>query len=231
MNKYSLIYADPSWSYDNKGSRATADSHYSTMSITDLKRLPVWDLAADDCVLAMWWVPPMPLEAIQLTEAWGFKLKNMCLFTWAKLNQCAEQHITKAIQPDKKTCKRNFNNYADFMRLLNDQTRMGLGNYSRSNSESCLVAVRGKGLERLDAAVKQMIYAPIGEHSAKPEEARHRLERLYGDVPRIELFSRSAAPGWHHWGNENPRNDIALLPGTVMGIDWANDNNPLKREA
>ena len=76
-NKYALIYADPAWSYDNKGSRAKADNHYPTMSITDLKRLPVWDLAADDAILAMWWVPPMPLEAIQLAEAWGFKVKNM----------------------------------------------------------------------------------------------------------------------------------------------------------
>lgn len=57
-----------------------------------------------------------------------------------------------------------------------------------------LVAVRGAGLERQDASVKQVIYAPITQHSAKPWEARHRLERLYGDVSRVN-FSAEATRG------------------------------------
>ncbi|RDT47348.1 DNA methyltransferase, partial [Escherichia coli] len=61
----------------------------------------------------------------------------------------------------------------------------------------------------------------LGEHSEKPAEARHRLERLYGDVPRIELFSRRSVPGWDHWGNQAVMPTVQLLPGTVMGIDWA----------
>ncbi|EHU3537408.1 hypothetical protein KY436_002496 [Salmonella enterica] len=80
MGKYRLIYADPCWSYDNKASRAYAGNHYKTLSITELKRLPVWDLAADDSVLAMWWVPPMPLEAIELAQAWGYRQKHVSVY-------------------------------------------------------------------------------------------------------------------------------------------------------
>lgn len=218
-NKYALIYADPAWSYDNKGSRAKADNHYPTMSITDLKRLPVWDLAADDAILAMWWVPPMPLEAIQLAEAWGFKVKNMCLFSWHKLNKLAEKHIDTALSaPWPKLTA------TDILALVNEQTRMGLGNYTRSNVENVLVAVKGKGLPRLQADIKQMVMAPIGEHSVKPAEIREALEKLYGDVKRIELFSRSDAPGWDHWGNEAPSNSVELRPG--VAIIPANDNEP-----
>ena len=47
-----------------------------------------------------------------------------------------------------------------------------------------------------------MILSHIEEHSKKPEEARNRIVRLMGDVPRIELFARSRAPGWDVWGNE-----------------------------
>ena len=47
-----------------------------------------------------------------------------------------------------------------------------------------------------------MILSHIEEHSKKPEEARSRIVRLMGDVPRIELFARSRAPGWDVWGNE-----------------------------
>ena len=223
-NKYALIYADPAWSYDNKGSRAKADNHYPTMSITDLKRLPVWELAADDAILAMWWVPPMPLEAIQLAEAWGFKVKNMCLFSWHKLNKLAEQHINDKIGKWSIADNYQLLTGADILTLIAEQTRMGLGNYTRSNVENVLVAVKGKGLPRLQADIKQMVMAPIGEHSVKPAEIREALEKLYGDVKRIELFSRSDAEGWDHWGNEAPSNSVELRPG--VAIIPANDNEP-----
>jgi len=219
--KYSLIYADPSWSYDNKGSRAKAENHYPTMTLAELKRLPVWDLAADDAVLAMWWVPPMPLEAIQLAEAWGFKVKNMCLFSWHKLNKLAEQHIDSQLAAHAAACYAITG--AEILALIAEQTRMGLGNYTRSNVENVLVAVKGKGLPRLQANIKQMIMAPIGKHSAKPTEIREAIEKLYGDVKRVELFSRSDAAGWDHWGNEAPTNSVELRPG--VAIIPANDNH------
>ena len=46
--KYNIIYCDPPWSYRDKcndGDRG-AGHKYSTMTITDLCRLPVWELAA-----------------------------------------------------------------------------------------------------------------------------------------------------------------------------------------
>jgi N6-adenosine-specific RNA methylase IME4 len=48
MNKYNVIYADPPWSYrvwSNKGKGRSAESHYSTMSIEDIKKLPIGKLA------------------------------------------------------------------------------------------------------------------------------------------------------------------------------------------
>ena len=43
------------------------------------------------------------------------------------------------------------------------------------------------------------------EHSRKLDEVRGWLVDLYGDVPRIELFARTAMPGWTAWGNETER--------------------------
>lgn len=201
---YQLIYADPPWRYDNVISNGAAGNHYGTMSLTDLMRLPVWSIAAENAVLAMWYTGTHNAEAVKLAEAWGFKVKTMKGFTWVKLNQLAEQHINKALAAGE------VEDFYDFLSLLNGQTRMNGGNYTRANSEDLLIAVRGTGLERVSASVKQVIYSPLGEHSAKPWEARHRLEQLYGDVSRIELFSRGDAHGWHHWGNECPRSDISL---------------------
>ena len=47
------------------------------------------------------------------------------------------------------------------------------------------------------------------EHSKKPDEVGERIERLMGDVPRIELFARQKADGWDVWGNE-AINDVEL---------------------
>jgi hypothetical protein len=97
MNRYSLIYADPAWSYGNTISNGAAADHYPTMSLLDMKRLPVWELAADNAVLAMWYTGTHNQEAIELAEAWGFTVRTMKGFTWVKLNQLAELRITKAL--------------------------------------------------------------------------------------------------------------------------------------
>lgn len=70
--KYTLIYADPPWVYRDKaadGNRG-AGFKYPVMSVLDICRLPVWDLTAENCLLAMWWVPTQPLEALKVVEAW-----------------------------------------------------------------------------------------------------------------------------------------------------------------
>ncbi len=86
----------------------------------------------------------------------------------------------------------------------------GLGYHSRGNPEICLLATRGKGLRRVDNSVPNLLIHPVMEHSRKPDEARLRIERLYGDVPRIELFARREVAGWAALGNEvGGKGDIA----------------------
>lgn len=53
-----------------------------------------------------------------------------------------------------------------------------------------------------DRKVCQLIEYPRSAHSQKPIEARLRIERMFGDLPRIELFSRRKVEGWNCWGNE-----------------------------
>jgi N6-adenosine-specific RNA methylase IME4 len=61
---YSLIYADPPWQYGNNASNGAAKDH-DTMSMADLKRLPVWALAEENAVLAMWYTGTHNREAIE----------------------------------------------------------------------------------------------------------------------------------------------------------------------
>ena len=195
--KYSIIYADPAWSYRDKANDGCrgANHKYPVMSVQDICRLPVWELAnPESCLLAMWWVPTQPREALQVMEAWGFRLMTTKGFTWHKTNK------------------------------HKGNSALGMGHMTRANSEDMLFAVRGRLPARLDASICQHVTAPRGAHSAKPDIFRQLLVQLLGDVPRIELFSRSDAAGWDHWGNEAPSNSVELRPG--VAIIPANDNEP-----
>ncbi|EMO9461680.1 MT-A70 family methyltransferase [Raoultella ornithinolytica] len=206
---YQLIYVDPPWQYGNKISNGAAENHYSTMSLAELKRLPIWDVAAEDAVLAMWYTGTHTEEAIELAEAWGFRIRTMKGFTWVKLNQYAERRFNKAIAEGELV---DFN---DFLSMLNSETRMNGGNYTRANTEDLLIATRGIGLERVSASIKQVVYSCLGEHSEKPREVRRRLELLYGDVERVELFARDTWPGWDRWGNQC-ESSFEIIPGYTI---------------
>ena len=84
---------------------------------------------------------------------------------------------------------------------------MGLGYWTRANSEVCLLATRGNP-KRLDKGIRQGILEPIREHSRKPDCVHKRIERLVAG-PYLELFARQSRPGWSSWGNEATKFDGA----------------------
>ncbi len=75
---------------------------------------------------------------------------------------------------------------------------------SRKTNEQMLYAIKGAGLKRADRGVRQAILAPRTQHSEKPEAAMAALERLFGEVRRLELFARKHRDGWTCWGNQLP---------------------------
>jgi len=77
----------------------------------------------------------------------------------------------------------------------------GMGMWTRSNAEICLIATKGKPA-RINNSVHQVIISPIEEHSKKPDETRTRILQLVGDLPRVELFARQSPQGWDVWGNQ-----------------------------
>jgi N6-adenosine-specific RNA methylase IME4 len=77
-----------------------------------------------------------------------------------------------------------------------------MGSYSRSNIEVCLLATKGKGLKVLNHSISQLMFSPRTTHSTKPDEARYKIEAVFGRPRRVELFGRKKAPGWCVVGNE-----------------------------
>lgn len=197
--KYPIILADPPWHFQNyngapgeknprqdrrgKAGTRSAQSHYATMSLEDIKALPI--PAADDAVLLLWACWPLLPEALEVITAWGFEFKTLA-WVWVKANPAGMGHY------------------------------MGLGYWTRANSEPCLLATRGKAIKRQSKNVLSLIYSAVREHSRKPDEQYSKIDRLFGkDLPRLEMFARRAQPGWDVWGNEAP-GSIDLQPNSIV---------------
>lgn len=189
---YRLIYADPPWAFrTHAGQNRTptqkrfreAEDHYPTMSIEEMSALPIADMAAKDAVLAMWIVGSHCDVALDLARAWGFSTFVTDLFYWAK------QKLVNADQIDMFT--------GDIA-----PPPMSMGYYSRKQVEPVWLFKRGKGVPVLAHDVRQLIVSPRRAHSRKPIEAYQGLERMFGEVPRVELFARNTRDGWDAWGNE-----------------------------
>lgn len=84
--KYKIIYADPPWKYDDEGCQGTAINHYNTMSNEEICKLPVKDLADEDCILFIWGTYPKLPEVLEVIKAWGFEYKSIG-FQWIKKNK------------------------------------------------------------------------------------------------------------------------------------------------
>ena len=82
---------------------------------------------------------------------------------------------------------------------------VNLGRWTMGGSEIVLLGRRGN-ISRQCRNIRQIVEALRGSHSAKPPEVRTRIEQLFGDVPRIELFARGEHTGWDQFGNDETGN-------------------------
>jgi N6-adenosine-specific RNA methylase IME4 len=73
--KFSVIYADPPWSYNNSGFMQSAASHYPTMTTEEICNLPIADLSCDETVLFLWATSPLLEDALSVLRSWGFQYK------------------------------------------------------------------------------------------------------------------------------------------------------------
>jgi len=170
--KYSIIYADPPWSYRDKalaGNRG-ACCKYQTQSIEWIENLPVKNITNPDCCLFLWVTMPKLNECWSVIGKWGFTYKTVA-FVWVKTNKI--QHTLF----------------------------WGMGSWTRANAEICLFATKGNP-KRISAGVHSVVIDKIRNHSQKPEKVKDKIIQLLGDLPRIELFARQQTSGWDAWGNE-----------------------------
>ncbi len=171
--KYGVIYADPPWTFQTYGEGGKGRSPEKHY-------------------------PCMTKKEIQELPVPALCEKDCVLFLWVTFPCLLEGlELVKAWGFKYKTCgfvwvKKNRKSQGWFW---------GLGYWTRSNVELCLLATRGSP-KRVSKRVHQVVDEAVMEHSRKPDEVLKRIAELCGDVPRIELFARRKTEGWDCWGNE-----------------------------
>ena len=86
--RFSTISADPPWPFPSGGlwdrRRSRASSHYRTLRLEEIARLPVADFATENCALWLW-TPTHHLVrgiAARMLELWGFRIGSTLI--WCK---------------------------------------------------------------------------------------------------------------------------------------------------
>ncbi len=172
--KYQIIYADPPWSfktYSDKGKEKKSAENH-------YKTMSKSD------------IQNLPINEIAASDS--------VLFLWVTF-PCLKEGL-ELIEKwgfTYKTCAFNWVK----KNKISDSWFWGLGYWTRSNSEICLLATKGNP-KRISKSVHQVLDDRIMQHSKKPETARTKIVELMGDLPRIELFARNKTDGWDVFGNE-----------------------------
>lgn len=187
---FGTIIADPPWNYmrtsKNEKLKGYSDKHYKPLTTEDLCQLPVNRIARDDSVLLLWATIPFVVngDAQKVVEAWGFT--PVTALSWVKTSKNIEnlsygvgywfRGATELIMVGKR--KRSYR--SQYLNILTEE----------DDTTTELNGVTG-------------LVSPALKHSRKPDELHKMVENIYPG-PYLELFARTALPGWYAMGDETP---------------------------
>ena len=190
--KFNVICADPPWGFNDglknmkRTTKRAAASQYGTMSPAQIGALDVASLANPmGCVMALWVPGSMLSHGLGVLDAWGFKQKQV--FVWVKL-------------------KKKYREEDDW----NNSTRVGMGRLFRQSHEIALIGTSGKSVYPWleDRSQRSVAFDLNAEHSTKPQTLQKRLDKMFPDVPKLELFARRQRKGWTCLGDGIDGKDI-----------------------
>lgn len=187
---HDVVCVDPPWAYfGDPNKNAAAGKHYTCLSDDDVLRLDVRSYMHPRRSLAFVWATCPRLDfAIEAIQTWGLHYRGVA-FVWVKTRRDGVPVGAQGVR----------------------------ASVTKPTTELLLVASpmpRGRPLKIADESVAQYvgdvtevtepIYAPRGEHSEKPAEVYRRIERMYPDAAKCELFARAERLGWTCVGDELP---------------------------
>jgi N6-adenosine-specific RNA methylase IME4 len=175
-------------------------SRESIQPLTSIGRYPIiladppwaYDFNKDDADEIENHYPTMDLEAICDLPVSESALDDCVLFLWTTSPKLEESFaVINAWGFNYRTC------------AIWDKEWIGPGYYFRQRHELLLVATRGSVPVPAPSSRPDSIFLEKRTaHSKKPEIAYQLIESMYPNLPKLELFSRTAREGWTVWGNQ-----------------------------
>ncbi len=177
--KYNIIYADPPWRFGSKQLQKYNNKRFDSLESREYNTMSHNDLLT------------MDVKSIIEND-------SVC-FMWT-----TDAHLREALEIiEAWGFKYKTIAFVWVKKHESGSSMYTLAPWTLKSCEICILGTKGTmGKHKKVNNVKQLVEAVRTKHSKKPIEVRNRIEELFGDLPRIELFAREKADGWDSWGNE-----------------------------
>jgi len=200
-----------------------ADANYPTLTIEELKKLPIADITDPNGSILALWVPAALLQdGLDLMKTWQFDYKQ--LWSWIKIKQHPLEDLYQTIKECKQPqeIKAAFDNF-DFNAKETSICSFGMGRLARNCSEIVLIGIRGKVYDFLEDRSQRNIFFQVNlKHSQKPEVLQDKLEAMFPkfaagmEKSMMEIFARRKRNGWRCVGNEISGLDVREELATII---------------
>lgn len=180
--KYDCVISDPPWHYTvNPGQPGVSTPTGAALNYDLMTDEQVWDFPMAQYVerggiLFLWATCPKLDVAMKALEYWGFHYRGVA-FVWVKTSQNGVPWRAKGVRPS----------------ITKPLTELVL---AASTTKT------GRPIKLSDESICQTVFATPGAHSQKPEEVQDRIDLMYPEATKLELFARRQRPGWDCEGDE-----------------------------
>ena len=182
--KYDIIYADPAWNYGSK--ELYGDKNKEGKRENRFRKLEriYKTMSIDE-------IKQLPIKQISNV--------NSACFLW-----CTDSHLKQGIEVlESWGYKYKTIAFVWIKKTNKGNTFVNFAPWTLKSSEICLLGISGTmGKLKTDNTVRQLVEAERTKHSKKPNEVRIRIETLFANSTKLELFARENYIGWDAWGNE-----------------------------
>ena len=230
MSKYGIIYADPPWYYGDKPSGFGDKGNntkgiqptYQTMKVDEIKNLkvnkyeiiyadPPWHYTRNmDKASKRIKLKPgtrginVPYDTMESEDIAALHVKDLLEEDAACFMWTTDAHLPSAIEIMKAWgFKYKTIAFVWEKQYANGNAVNMMAPWTNKCYEICLFGTKGAMTKHLGSnRISQKVVTVRGTHSSKPEEVAHRIEQMFPDLKKIELFARRHRPGWDVWGND-----------------------------
>ena len=222
---FQVLVIDPPWTFSDKLSMDNtprgANANYSTMTIEELKSLPIKSISdPNGAILALWTPSSLLQEGLDLMKVYGFRQTQTYIWVKTKIDPLEKvKSQVKKLMKDAWKIKDPKWNLKDYIGGISDcldgfdirnVLSFYLGHLFRQTHEICLIGINStKIYKRLENRSQRSVsFCENMEHSKKPEALQDSLEFMFPQAEKIEIFARRQRKGWICLGNEIDGKDI-----------------------